>query len=180
MAQISEANAKTAVAAAAVQLTTLFKDTVKTEVAPSLANPHHPLRRILKLFNFNGATGVVTSDDAYITAAYDGLFPSKGNQFDKVGGQVLVLTTAAVADAEQADIVLTFDDIITSVDAVSVGGDADPAKIISSISIASNVVTIVVSVDYDNGDTITVSGNFRGNKNNSKTLAAQAVTNNVA
>ncbi len=92
-----------------------------------------------------------------------------------------MLSTATVEDAAQANIVLTFDDIIVSVDGLTLGGDADPAKIISGIAIASNVVTITVSVDYDNGDTITIAtGNFRSNKNNYLALAAEAVTNNVA
>ena len=176
MAQYSEANTKTALAAAAVQLTLILKDTVKSEVTPALASPHHPIRKIAKLFNFNANTGVVTADDAYVTAAYDGLFPSKGNKFQTASGQVMVLTTATVEDAAQSNIVLTFDDVITSAENIVLGGEA---KTIASISIVSNVVTIAVTVDYDNGDVINVTGDFKSNKLTSIALATESVTNNV-
>ena len=53
MALESAANIKTAVAAAAVQLTVILQDTVLTEMPAVIAHPSHPLRDLLKLFAFN-------------------------------------------------------------------------------------------------------------------------------
>jgi len=179
MAQYSEANTKTAVAAAAVQLTLILKDTVKSEVTPKLQSPHHPIRQIEKLFDFNPKTGVVTSDDTYITAAYDGLFPSKGNEFQRAASQVVVLSTATVEDAGETNIILTFDDIMLSAEGVSVAGTGYPARNVTAVTFASNVVTVTVDTAYEGSETITVSGRFFGNKNQYIDLSTESVTNNV-
>ena len=84
MAQVTDTVFKAAVAAAAVQLTSAWSDDTTTEVAAELKNPRHPLRAVEKLFLFHAATGVVTSNDAYIDAAYAGKYPSQPVSFDKV------------------------------------------------------------------------------------------------
>lgn len=175
----SQANFKTAIGTAAADLTTALQDTVLTEMAEVVRNPKHPLRRIEKLFNLNAATGVFTSDDAYITAAYAGLTPMKGSQMDVVGNVTpMTLVSAAVADADPTDVVLTFSEPVLSASNIVLGGEA---KVIDSITIAGAVVTIVVTVAYVNGNTITATGDFeRVGLLTGVILAAESVTNNVA
>lgn len=178
MARISEVNFKAAVALAATQITTFLSDTVLTEVAEDLRNPKHALRRIEKLFNFNAATGVVTSDDAYIASAYAGETPMKSNQFDKISNiTAMTLVSATVEDADPTDVVLTFSEPVLSADNIELGGEA---KVIDTITIAGAVVTIVVTVAYVNGNTITATGDFeRVGLLTGVVLDAESVTNNV-
>jgi hypothetical protein len=176
MSIVIEATFKTQVAAAATALTTAWKDSVKTEVAASIKHPKHPLRKIEKLFNFNAATGVVTSDDAYITAAYAGNIPNKGSKVDVVSTIAMALSTATVENAAPTLIILTFAETITKVSNISVGGTA---KSITGVSISGAVVTVTVGVAYVNGNSITLSGSFSGNSLNSILLADEVVTNNV-
>jgi len=180
MAIVSAATFKTQVATMATALTAAWKDSVKTEVAGSIANPLHGLRRVEKFFNFNSSTGVVTSDDGYIDAVYAGETPNKPNALSVITKEVMALSTATVEDASPTIIVLTFDQTITEAQNVSVGGDAAPAKTISGISIAGAVVSITVNTAYINADTITVTGTFLGQRLNSILFEDQAVTNNVA
>lgn len=84
MALIDATAFKTAIAAAAVQLTAAWKDTVNDGVALDIKHPSHPLRRVEDLFNFDPATGVVTSDDNFIDAAYAGMVTQKGNDFEVI------------------------------------------------------------------------------------------------
>jgi hypothetical protein len=84
MTVVTDVNFKAAIALAAAQITIAWSDTILTEVAQPLKNPMAPLRNIEKLFNFDAATGVVTSNDGYIDECYAGKAPSVGSQFDKV------------------------------------------------------------------------------------------------
>ena len=177
MAQYSEANTKTQVANAATALTLIFKDTVLTEVAAPLSSPTHPLRKIEKLFNFNASTGVVSSDDAYITACFAGTVPYKQNPFQVFTEVDLRLSSAVVANATPTVITLTFTEPIGEYSGVDVGG---APKIVESVVIAGAVVTITVAEAYAFGDTITVEGTFISHSNGKVlTLADEAVTNNV-
>ena len=178
MALISEVNYKAAVALAAAQLTIMYSDTVKTEVAAEIRNPKHPLRRLKNVFLFNPVTGVVTSNDDYITAAYAGNYPTAPAQFDKVADRLPVLVSATVEDAAPADIVLTFDDNITAAQALLLGGAGSTGKTIAGVSIVGAVVTITASADYANAEVIEINGVFYNGLNN-LTLTDQAVTNNV-
>lgn len=174
----SEANFKTAIGTAAADLTTALQDTVLTEMAEVVRNPMHPLRRIEKLFNLNLATGVFTSDDAYIAAAYAGNPLNKGSQMDVIGNiTAMTLVSATVEDADPTDIVLTFSEPVLSADNIEIGGEA---KVIDSITVAGAVVTIVVTVAYVNGNTITATGDFeRIGLLGGVILDAESVTNNV-
>ena len=178
MAQVTAADFKTQVAAMAAALTIAWSDTVKTEVAASLKNPIHPLRQIMQFFIVNNATGVVTANDAYVDAAYAGKYPPQIDALARVLEVIPVLVSAAVADADPSDIVLTFDGNITSIADISVAGTVTTEKTINSISVSGAVVTIVVSSPYIMTDTITVSGTFSSGLD-SLTLTAEAVTNNV-
>ena len=179
MALETEANFKTQVAAIAAALTIAWSDTVKTEIAAEIKNPHHPLRKLLKFLIFDSATGVVTADDAYVTAAYAGNFPSKPNGLDIVADVLPVLSTATVEDAAPTQIVLTFDAAITGYADVTEGGTLTTEKEITNISVAGAVMTITVDSAYISTDTILVSGIFYGGLVG-LTLTDQAVTNNVA
>jgi hypothetical protein len=185
MALESAANIKTAVAAAAVQLTVILQDTVLTEMASVISHPSHPLRDLLKLFVFNPATGAVTADDDYVDAAIAGAGATlhKPNPFKgHYSPLALTLTTATVENAAPTDIVFTFNRNIDKFDTLTLGGDANPAKVVASYVIAANVVTVTVSVAYVNGTTITCGGHFEGKQDLSSILVAstQVVTNNVA
>ena len=179
MALVDKATFQTQVAAMAAALTTAWSDTIKTEIAAEIKNPHHPLRRVNKFFFFNGATGVVTANDSYTDAAYAGNFPNKGNDLDRVGNIIPVLSTATVEDAAPTQIVLTFDAPISGYTGISVAGTVTTEKAISNVSIAGAVVTVTVDSAYISTDTITLSGVFYGGLN-SLTLVDQVVTNNVA
>lgn len=178
MALESEANFKTAIGLAAVQLTTALQDTIKTEMAEVARNPKHALRRIEKLFNLNAATGAFTSDDAYITSAYAGETPMKGSQMDVIGDiTAMTLVSATVENADPTDVVLTFSEPVLGADNIELGGEA---KVIDTITIVGAVVTIVVTVAYANGNVITASGDFeRVGLLTGVVLDAESVTNNV-
>ena len=177
MALVSAATFKSNVATAAADLTVAWSDSVLTEVAADIRHPSHPLRKIQKLFSFNAATGVISSDDVYIDAAYAGSMPSKGSEFDVLSNIALTLTTATVEDASPTLIVLTFSNIMKGYENLSLGGST--SKTVSGVVFAGNVVTITANAAYVNGDTITVTGNFFGNALNAIQLTAEAVTNNV-
>jgi len=179
MALVTAADFKTQAAAMAAALTTAWSDTVGTFVAAEIAHNHHPLRNIKKLFNFNPATGVVTSNDDYIDAAYAGNYPNKGTDFGVDTKLAVALATGVVEDAEPADIVLTFNQAITSVQGLSVGGTVTTPKAISSISIVGAVVTIVVDSAYIATDVITLSGSFTSVNGTQIGLIDQSITNNV-
>ena len=179
MAIISATDFKVQTAAMAAALTAAWKDSAKTEMAAEIKNPHHPLRRVMKFFLTDGATGVITSDDGYVDAAYAGNFPSKGNGLDIVADVLPVLSTATVEDAAPTQIVLTFDAAITGYVDVTEGGTLTTEKEITNISVSGAVMTITVDSAYISTDTILVSGIFYGGLVG-LTLTDQAVTNNVA
>lgn len=177
MAIESEANFKTAIGTAAADLTTALQDTVLTEPAAIVVDSKHPLRQIDKLFNYNAATGVFTSDDVYITAAYAGNTLIKGDTAGVKGNLALTLTTATVEDAAATDIVLTFNRPIRSQDTLTLGGES---KTVASITIAGAVVTIVVTVAYVNGNSISIAtGRFEDFTQSLIKLTTETVTNNV-
>ena len=177
----SAANIKIAAATAAADLTTIWTDTVATHTALEIRNGKHPLRQIEKLFLFNAATGVVTSDDDYIDAVVTaGTAPNKGNQFDVVTDWLpLTLVSADVEIAEPADIVLVFNRAVQDQDNVTIGGAGSAGKTILSVTIVSATVTIVVSADYIAADVITVTGDFRTLDNAKLVLKDESVTNNI-
>ena len=178
MALESATNFKAATALAAVQLTAALQDTVKTELAKEVKQPYQPLRRIDKLFILDPATGVYTSNDVYIDAAYLGNFPNVGSKTKGIGDIVPVLVSADVEIAAPADIVLVFDAPISRAEALAVAGTVTTEKTITGLSVDGVTVTITVSSPYIVSDTITTSGvYFVGN--NQVTLAAEAVTNNI-
>lgn len=180
MALISKANFITQIDAAAAALTTAFSDTVKTEFALPLSDPRHPLRKVRGLFVVDPATGVYTTNTAYIDAVYDnGAYPTMTTNIDTIGDIAPVFSTATVEAAAPANIVLTFDNNITSVEGVSIGGNSDPAKSIIGVIMAGDVVTITVDTDYVALATITVSGSFF-NGLDQVILTDEAVTNNVS
>ena len=180
MALESATNFKAAIATAAADLTTALQDTVKTELAAEVKNPQAALRRINKLFILDLATGVYTSNDAYIDLAYAGTREIVGAKINGVGDIVPVLVSADVEIAAPADIVLVFDAPISKSEALAVAGTVTTEKTIIGVvvSVDGLTVTITVSSDYIVTDTITTSGiYFVGN--NQLTLAAEAVTNNI-
>ena len=177
MAIVSVSTFKTHMATMATALTSAWKDSVKTEVAASIKHPFHGLRRIEKFFNFNAATGVVTADDDYIEACYDGIIPSKGSQLDVVSTVAMVLSSATVENAAATQIILTFAENIRTVSNLSVGGASNT---VGAVTISGAVVTINVGTAYVSTDTITVTGTFTGHSLNSILLAAESVTNNIS
>ena len=178
MALESATNFKAATALAAVQLTAALQDTVKTELAAEVKQPYQPLRRIDKLFILNNATGVYTSNDAYIDLAYAGNFPNVGSNTKGIGNILPVLVSADVEIAAPSDIVLVFDKPISKLEALAVAGTVTTEKTITGFSVDGATVTIFVSSPYIVSDTITASGIFYVG-NNQVTLAAEAVTNNI-
>ena len=89
MAIITATAFKAAVALAAAEFTTMMQDDTLTETAAILRNKHHPLRNWMKMFSYNRSTGVTTADDAYVDAAYAGLFPNQGNDMGFVAKSLL-------------------------------------------------------------------------------------------
>jgi len=178
MALESATNFKAAIATAAADITTAWSDTVLTEIAAVIRNNHHPLRQLKKLFLFNQTTGVLTSNDAYIDAAYAGNFPSVGSGHDKNAVIAVSLTTGTVEDAADKNIVLTFNNGITSFVGLSIGGTVTTPKAIAGVSIAGAVVTVTVDTSYIATDTITLSGTFYKGTDN-VTLTDESITNNV-
>ena len=80
MALIIEANFVTQIDAAAAALTIAMNDDTLSGVAVEISHPYHPLRKIEKLFNFDPATGIWTTDTNYISEAYAGNLPMKGTR----------------------------------------------------------------------------------------------------
>ena len=180
MALESATNIKAAIATAAADLTTALQDTVVTHTALEIRHPSHPLRKIEKLFLFNPATGVFTSDDAYIDASHAGMNPQKGSDKDVITDWLpLAFTSGDVEIAEPADIVLVFSRAVANADNITIGGAGSAGKSILSVTIVSATVTIVVSADYIAADVITVSGDFRTADNAKLVLTDESVTNNI-
>lgn len=178
MALESEANFKTAIGTAAADLTTALQDTVLTEMAAIVRDSKHPLRQIDKLFNLDPATGVFTSDDTYIAAAYAGNPLIKGDTAGVSAPLALTLISAMVEDAAPLNIVLTFNRPIREHNLITLGGEA---KTVDTITISGAVVTIAVTVPYQFGNTISVAtGNFQDFTQSLLTLTTESVTNNLA
>lgn len=191
MALESQANFKTAIAAAAVQLTTALQDTVDTKTAGVIADPTHPLRQIEKLFSFAPLTGIVTKDDTYIEAFFDdNKIHSKKNPFDVLAKALAALSTATVEDADKSKIIITYDmqmdtGSLPLVADFGLTTDGTPTAI-STVVVTGATVTLDCNADFANGDAITIDYT-PGRKPikaaiagfNSLALAAQVVTNNV-
>ena len=181
MARVDATAFKAAMALAAAQFTAALQDDTLTELAVDYKHNHSPGRNIDKLLLLDANTGVYTSNDAYIDSFFAGNYPNVGTQ---VGGDGAVtpatLSTATIEDAAPANIVLTFDRVITNASGVSIAGAGSAGKTILGVSIDGAVVTITVSADYINGDVVTVSGQFQPVGLNATVLTDQAVTNNVA
>lgn len=162
MTLVSQANFKTAIAAAAVQLTTALQDTVDTKTAGKIADPSHPLRQIEKLFSFNPLTGVVTKDDTYIEAYYDdGQTHPKKNPFDVSAKALAALSTATVEDADKSKIIITYDmqldtGAVPNAEDFTVTEDAAGVTAISAITVSGATLNIDMNGDFANGDTITI------------------------
>jgi hypothetical protein len=180
MALESATNFKAALALAAVQLNAAMQDTVLSEMAVDIRNPFHPLRKLRSLFSFDPATGLWSSNDAYVDKAYAGVYPNSDNRDQMLATDLvaITLTTATVEDAAKADIVLTFSRNISSALDIVLGGAGSAGKTVAGIAIVDNVVTVTASADYANGDVITISGNF-GFNYLELVLADESVTNNV-
>jgi len=192
MALESQANFKTAIAAAAVQLTTAFQDTVDTKTAGVIADPTHPLRQLEKLFSFAPLTGVVTKDDTYIEAYFDdGKTHPKKNPFDVSAKALAALATATVEDADKSKIIITYDmqlddEAVPLAADFTVTEDAAGVTAISAITVSGATLNIDMNGDFANGDTITID--YTPGLKPVKAaiagfpvlaLAAQVVTNNV-
>ncbi len=193
MAQYSEANAKTQAAAIATALTLIWGDTVDTRVNLKLTDPTHPMRRLEKLLNFNPATGVVTSDDVYITGAYDGKHINKGSKLDVLARATCTLTTITIEDADKSKIIATYSMQLDTVRQPAVADfsfthDGTPVSI-STVVVTGATLLIDLNADTANGDAITVTYNpaLSSIKNPVKppmgnpipAMAAEVVTNNV-
>lgn len=180
MAKVTATAFKAALALAAAELTTMWQDDTKAEMAEDFKNPLHPSRNLNKFFITDPVTGISTPNDAYVDLFYAGNFPNVPKQSAVIGDRVPVLLTATVETAAAGDIVLTFDTSITRIEALSIGGVVTgDDKIIQRVINDAAVQTIKVDTAYILGDTITVSGIFFAG-NNQVTLAAEVVTNNVS
>ncbi len=84
MAKVTATVFKSQIATAAPFVQDALRDDTLTEMAAEFKNPHHPLRKIAKLFLYNPANGAVTANDAYIDAAYAGEYPNVGSGADKI------------------------------------------------------------------------------------------------
>ncbi len=191
MAQISEADAKTAAAAAAVELTLIIGDSVDTRCHGKLYDPTHPMRDFEKLFTFNKKTGVVASDDVYITAAYDNVTLRKKNPFDVVAKPTPVESTTTLEDADKSKIIITFDMVIADANIPAIGDfalvtDGTPTAI-STITISGATVNLDCNADFANGDVTTIAYTPGAHPlqadiigNDILAIAAYTVTNNIS
>ena len=188
MALISAADFKTQTALMAAAFTAAWLDDGETAVALEISDPRHPLRRVMKYFLFNPTTGVVTSNDAYIDEVYTGEAPIFGNELDVMTDFPVTLVSAAVADAEPADIVLTYNQAMRTSSVPAVGDyvtAGTQSYLVILVVIAGAVVTLTVETPYINGETITLS--YTAGLTPLTTItgvaaddfAAQAVVNNV-
>ncbi len=84
MAKVTETVFKSQISTAAPFIQDALRDDTLVEMAAEFKNPHHPLRKIAKLFLYNAKTGAVTANDAYIAQAYAGKYPAVGKGTDKV------------------------------------------------------------------------------------------------
>jgi len=183
MARIDATAAKAAAALAAAQLTTILQDDTLTELFNDYKQSNHPMRGVEKLFLLAPATGVVTSNDAYIDAAYAGNYPTSGIESGRQSQGTptpITLVSAAVADADPDIIVLTFSEKVfeNQSNRIAVGGTVTTEKKISSIDYNGTIVNVQVDSAYINGDVITTTLRLFGNRGYID-LVDQAVTNNV-
>lgn len=161
---------------AAAALNDAFEDSAfPGEMSEIIRHPGHDLRDIGQLFILDG-DGQFTTDSNYVDLAYSGVTHSSSkNQRYVVPDMTLV--TATIEDAAPADIVLTFNRGISATDSIVLGGES---KTIDTITIVSNVVTIVVTVDYVNGNSCSIaSGNFTDGLAEVLALTTETVTVNI-
>jgi hypothetical protein len=191
MAIVDAATFKTQVATAAAALTTAIQDDTDTMVAREIFNRMTGLRQIEKLFNFDPATGVVSSDDTYIDACYAGAFPNKGTQFDVSAPSVAPAAVAAGSTVEDATpttatLILTQDvrveqAVLTD---FTLGGTYAGAITAVTKGKSSLIFTLDTAVVF--GDTLTIAYTRAGSSIiNSRAIqladfTATAITNNVA
>jgi len=181
MAKVDATAFKAAIALAAAQLTTALQDDTLTELAVDFKNPATPLRYVENLFLMNAATGVVTANDDYVDAAYAGNFPMGQNAMDKIGPKTpIAVTSATLETAAPNDIVITMTSQVSKAQAMSIAGAAAAGKTITKVSTLGLVVTVTTDIAFIAADVVTVSGEIFGVGYNNITLAAQAVTNNIA
>ena len=185
MARVDATAAKAAAALAAAQLTTILQDDTLTALANENKHPMGAMRQVEKLFTLDPATGAVTSDDAYIDAAYAGEPLNKGKTPIGLGGTgpalAMAVVSATIEDAAPSDIVLTMNQNVSLAQALYIAGTVTTAKTISSVAIAEAVVTITVSSPYigTDADIVISSGVIHGTALNQIILDDEAVTNNV-
>ncbi len=84
MAKVTETVFKSQIATAAPFIQDALRDDTLVEMAVEFKNPHHPLRKIEKLFIYDPATGGVVANDDYIAKAYAGKYPNVGSGSDKI------------------------------------------------------------------------------------------------
>lgn len=185
MARIDATAAKAAVALAAAQLTTILQDDTLTELFNDYKENHHPMRGMAKLFLLDAATGVVTSNDAYVDSAYAGNYPTSGidsGRQSQGGATPITVVSATIETAAPANIVLTLSAAMTDSQnaSIDIGGAAGSLKKISAVTYNGAVVTITMNSAFIAADVATITGRLFGNRLNYIDLAAQAVTNNVA
>ena len=183
MARVDATAAKAAAALAAAQLTTILQDDTLTELFNDYKENHHPMRGMEKLFLLAPATGVVTSNDDYIDAAYAGDYPTSGIASGRQSQGPATPITVVSADIEiaaPADIVLVFSEAVypNPATAITVGGAAGELKAITGIVYAGTTVTITMDSAFIAADVATVSGRFFGNRGYVD-VVDQAVTNNI-
>ena len=190
MAIISATDFKTNVATAAAALTTCLQDDTDTKVAREIFARATGLRQIDKLFNFDPATGVVSSDDTYIDACYAGAFPDKGNQFqvnapDLAPAAVAAGSTVEGATPTTATLILTQDVRILSVDITEFTLGGTYAGAITAVTKGTSSLIFTLDTAVVNGDTLTIAYtrvvsdivNSRGIQ--LADFTATAITNNV-
>jgi len=184
MARVDATAAKAAAALAAAQMTVILQDDTLTELAVENKENHSPMRDMEAMLLLDPDTGVVTSNDDYIDAAYAGNYPNSGRESgrDSQGPATpITLVSADIEIAAPADIVLVFSTPMSDVqmNQFSVGGAAGELKKIVAITYDSATVTITMDSAFIAADVATVSGRMFGNRNNYVDLTDEAVTNNI-
>jgi len=180
MAIITAAAMKTQAAAIAAAVTIMLRDDTVDFTALPLQNPHHPLRKWLKMINIDYATGLATADDDYIDEAYAGNFPTKSEGTDKIGETPpITVVSATLETAAPNDIVITFSVNVQGQSLTSIAGAAAAGKTITSITVYENVMTVTTDVAFIAADVVTVSSTIAGINLNALVLTDQAVTNNI-
>ena len=184
MARIDATAAKAAAALAAVQLTTILGDDTLTELFNDYKENHHPMRGTDKLFLLDPATGIVTSNDAYIDAAYAGNFPTSGIDSGRQSQGTptpITLVSAIIADASPGVITLTFSEGVYDRQEMwtAIAGVGAAGRTLTSIKASGESIVATYSPIFEAGGVVTISGRFFGNRGYID-LTDEAVTNSIA